>query len=60
MQHIIFELVEIVLKQGGEKPSDARETLNKSNSTRSNTLFHVSEFDTLRFNQRIPRNRLNG
>ena len=29
------------------------ETLNKSNSTRSNTLFHGSEFDTLRFNQRI-------
>ncbi len=31
-----------------------RETLIKSNSTRSNEGTHGSEFDTLRFNQRIP------
>ena len=35
------------------KYSVVRETLIKSNSTRSNALFHGSEFDTLCFNQRI-------
>ena len=32
-----------------------RETLIKSNSPRSNEHTHAAEFDTLRFNQRIPR-----
>lgn len=32
-----------------------RETLNKSDSTRSNALTHRSESDTLRFIQRVPR-----
>ena len=31
------------------------ETLIKSNSPRSNEHTHAAEFDTLRFNQRIPR-----
>ena len=33
-----------------------RETLIKSNSPRSNAHTHAAEFDTLRFNQRVPRN----
>ena len=36
---------------------DSRKTLNKSNSTRSNEGTHGSEFDTLRFIQRIPWKR---
>ena len=31
-----------------------RETLIKSNSPRSNEHTHAAEFDTLRFNQRVP------
>ena len=34
----------------------ARETLIKSNSPRSNAHTHAAEFDTLRFNQRVPGN----
>ena len=33
-----------------------RETLIKSNSPRSNGHTHAADFDTLRFNQRVPRN----
>ena len=33
----------------------SRETLIKSNSPRSNEHTRAAEFDTLRFNQRIPR-----
>ena len=36
----------------------ARETLIKTNSTRSNAGTHGSEFVTLRFNQRVPRELL--
>ncbi|MGN0656981.1 MAG: hypothetical protein ACI4KR_09310, partial [Ruminiclostridium sp.] len=36
----------------------SRETLNKSNSPRSNAHTHAAEFDTLRFNQRVPRETL--
>lgn len=32
----------------------ARETLIISNSPRSNNSTHAAEFDTLRYNQRIP------
>ena len=35
----------------------ARETLIKSNSPRSNEHTHAAEFDTLRFDQRVPRQR---
>lgn len=35
-------------------PSYARETLIKSNLPRSNGHTHAAEFDTLRFNHRIP------
>lgn len=33
----------------------AKETLIKSNSPRSNEHTHAAEFDTLRFNQRVPK-----
>ena len=36
----------------------SRETLIKSNSPRSNGHTHAAEFDTLRFNQRVPRETL--
>ena len=34
-----------------------KETLIKSNSPRSNAHTHAAEFDTLRFNQRILKNK---
>ena len=37
-----------------ESGRKARETLNKSNSPRSNAHTHAAEFDTLRFIQRVP------
>ena len=35
----------------------SRETLIKSKSPRSNERTHAADFDTLRFNQRVPRKR---